>query len=87
MGFIEKLRTQYELHQVNKYTRRRETQSDFEFKNKDYYKANYQNGVYISAPQKIYLWTATVCYLKKAKKRKSIALEQNKTSESYTNIQ
>ncbi|KAI7907860.1 uncharacterized protein BX663DRAFT_492251 [Cokeromyces recurvatus] len=46
MGFIDKLRTQYDLHQVNRYTKRRETQSDFEFKGKDYYQTHYRDGVY-----------------------------------------
>ncbi|KAI9473958.1 MAG: hypothetical protein EXX96DRAFT_652682 [Benjaminiella poitrasii] len=48
MGFIDKLRTQYDLHQVNRYTKRREAHSDFEFKDKDYYRAHYRDGVYTS---------------------------------------
>jgi hypothetical protein len=87
MGFISKLRTQYDLMQLNKYTKRREMQSDFEFKNKDYYKASYHDGVYSNTPQKVRLWSMTLEYLKKTKKRKSLALEQNKTSESYTKTQ
>ena len=67
MDFIEKLRT---LRQVNKYTKRRETNSDFEFKDKDYYKAAYHDGIYSSESKKNDFWSATVRYIKKNKKKK-----------------
>jgi hypothetical protein len=100
MGFIDKLKTQYDLHQVNRYTKRREAQSDFEFKDKDYYRATYRDGVYSSVDntpsfsrrsssssrKSVVAWFAVPDLLKKTtqRKRKSLATEQNKTSESYT---
>lgn len=100
MGFIDKLRTQYDLHQVNRYTKRREEQSDFEFKDKDFYRTNYRDGVYSSMENtspsfsrrsssssrksSVVSWSSTVSDLIKKKKRRSLATEQNKTSESYT---
>jgi hypothetical protein len=93
MGFLDKLRTQYDLHQVNRYTKRREAQSDFEFKDKDYYRATYRDGVYTtddfsrrssSSSRKSIVWTFSDIILMKKKKRRSLATEQNKTSESYT---
>ncbi|KAI8639660.1 hypothetical protein BD408DRAFT_421086 [Parasitella parasitica] len=100
MGFIEKLKTQYDLHQVNRYTKRREAQSDFEFKDKDYYRATYRDGVYScedsmpsfsrrsssSSRRSVGAWFTVPELLRKTtkKKRRSLATEQNKTSESYT---
>jgi hypothetical protein len=101
MGFLDKLRTQYDLHQVNRYTKRREAQSDFEFKNKDYYRATYRDGVYLteqdtspsssrrsssSSRKSVVAWSTVSDLIKKTthKKRRSLATEQNKTSESYT---
>ncbi|KAI8979425.1 hypothetical protein BDF20DRAFT_504367 [Mycotypha africana] len=48
MGIVDKLRTQYALHQVHKYTKRRNSQTDFEPKSKDYYKVHYSDGVYLN---------------------------------------
>jgi hypothetical protein len=94
MGFLDKLRTQYDLHQVTRYTKRREAQSDFEFKDKDYYRQAYQNGVYDSpsisrrsSSSSARSWSNTVFDVIKnstKKKRRSLATELNKTSESYT---
>lgn len=102
MGFLEKLRTQYDLHQVNRYTKRREAQSDFESKNKDYYRATYRDGVYMteqdtaspsssrrsssSSQKSVVAWSTVSDLIKKTthRKRRSLATEQNKTSESYT---
>lgn len=102
MGLLDKIKTQYDLHQVNRYTKRREAQSDFEFKNKDYYRQTYRDGVYMtmdnmesptfsrrsSSNSSNSNWSATVTSLFKrsstSKKRRSLAQEQNKTSESYT---
>ncbi|CAO3620027.1 unnamed protein product [Mucor hiemalis] len=90
MGFLDKLKTQYDLHQVNRYTKRREAQSDFEFKDKDYYRATYRDGVYMdsnsrrsssTSSRKSSIWTFSDII---KKKRRSLATEQNKTSESYT---
>ncbi|KAG2207353.1 hypothetical protein INT47_006827 [Mucor saturninus] len=91
MGFIDKLKTQYDLHQVNRYTKRREEQSDFDFKDKDYYRATYRDGVYSptfsrrsSSSSVVSTWSNNLSDLIFKKKRKSLATEQNKTSESYT---
>ncbi|KAI8881138.1 hypothetical protein K501DRAFT_286535 [Backusella circina FSU 941] len=99
MGFFDKLRTQYDLHQVNKYTRRRGSQSDFEFRDKDYYRAAYRDGVYLedtsvprrsssssSSTRKTAAWSTVSDLIRRSttKKRRSLAHEQNKTSESYT---
>ncbi|KAI9245965.1 hypothetical protein BY458DRAFT_528315 [Sporodiniella umbellata] len=87
MGFFDKLRSQYDLRQVNRYTKRRETSSDFDFKDKDYYKAAYRDGTYASTPQKLDLRSVISGYIRKSRKRKSYALDQNKTSESYSKTQ
>lgn len=101
MGFLDKLRTQYDLHQVNRYTKRREEHSDFEFKDKGYYRATYRDGVYLaeqntspssscrsssSSRKSVVSWSTVSELIRKTthKKRRSLATEQNKTSESYT---
>ncbi|KAI8988726.1 hypothetical protein BDB01DRAFT_782945 [Pilobolus umbonatus] len=94
MGLIDKLRTEYELHQLTRYTKRRDIQTDFEFKNKKYNKNTYKDGVYIKrhsiSPSKSTdplssAWSTVSDILKKTKKkRRSLAENLNKTSEAYT---
>ncbi|KAI8365591.1 hypothetical protein BD560DRAFT_401992 [Blakeslea trispora] len=96
MGLIDKLKSQYDLYQVNQYTKRREGQSGFEFKNKDHYKATYKDGVYADIHKRSSHPTPSshkpgvpslfTDIIKKTtpKKRRSLAVELNKTSESYT---
>ncbi|KAI8080783.1 uncharacterized protein B0P05DRAFT_539613 [Gilbertella persicaria] len=93
MGLLDKLKTQYDLHQVTQYTKRREAYSDFEFKNKDYYKAAYQDGVYADIQKRpsitrrsssMLLVVSDLIKRKTNKKRRSLATELNRTSESYT---
>ncbi|KAI9488408.1 hypothetical protein BDB00DRAFT_848304 [Zychaea mexicana] len=47
MGFIEKLRAQYEMRKVNKYTKRRLSQSQFASHDRTYYDSVYRDGVYL----------------------------------------
>ncbi|KAL1933327.1 hypothetical protein VTP01DRAFT_7417 [Rhizomucor pusillus] len=47
MGLLDKLRTQYELLQLKKFTTRRPEQSNFEFHDREYYEVVYRNGVYL----------------------------------------
>ncbi|OBZ88910.1 hypothetical protein A0J61_03032 [Choanephora cucurbitarum] len=90
MGLIDKLKTQYDLHQVNQYTKRREGQSGFEFKNKEHYKVTYKDGVYADIHMKSSMTHSPKSILTDIirkttpKKRRSLAVELNKTSESYS---
>jgi len=48
MSFIKKIKSQYEMWKITKYTRRRSAMSpDFEQKDSEYYRQNYVNGVYL----------------------------------------
>ena len=49
MSLIKKIKSQYEMWKVTKYTRRRSTMTpEFERKDPDFYKQNYVNGVYLN---------------------------------------
>ncbi|CAI2167269.1 1868_t:CDS:2 [Funneliformis geosporum] len=49
MSLIKKIKSQYEMWKVTKYTRRRSAMTpDFEQKDPDFYKQNYVNGVYLN---------------------------------------
>ncbi|CAG8517940.1 18232_t:CDS:2, partial [Acaulospora morrowiae] len=49
MPFLGKIKSQYEMWKINKYTRRRSTLAkDFEQRDPDFYKQNYVNGVYLN---------------------------------------
>ncbi|CAG8507116.1 10415_t:CDS:2 [Cetraspora pellucida] len=49
MSFFKKLKSQYEIWKINKYTRRRNAMTpDFEQRDPDFYKQNYVNGVYLN---------------------------------------
>ncbi|GAB5585267.1 hypothetical protein Unana1_00167 [Umbelopsis nana] len=47
MGIIDKIRTQYDLLKVEKYTKRRRSETVFEERDKDFYRENYRDGVYL----------------------------------------
>lgn len=47
MGLIDKLRAQYEIRKISKYTERRANQSHFEFHDRAYYDNVYRDGVYV----------------------------------------
>ncbi|CAG8514695.1 20542_t:CDS:2 [Dentiscutata erythropus] len=49
MSFFKKIKSQYEIWKINKYTRRRNAMTpDFEQKDPEFYKQNYVNGVYLN---------------------------------------
>lgn len=49
MGLFDKIKNQYEVWKIEKYTKRRSAMTpDFEQRDAEYYKQNYQNGVYVS---------------------------------------
>ncbi|CAO3689380.1 unnamed protein product [Umbelopsis ramanniana] len=47
MGFIDKIRTQYDLLKVEKYTKRRRSETVFEERDREFYRENYRDGVYL----------------------------------------
>jgi len=47
MGLIDKIRTQYDLLKVEKYTKRRRSETVFEERDRDFYRENYRDGVYL----------------------------------------
>ncbi|ORZ20401.1 hypothetical protein BCR42DRAFT_408688 [Absidia repens] len=47
MGLMDTIKRRYDLRQVNKYTQRRMSQSQFESRDKDYYDAIYMDGAYL----------------------------------------
>ncbi|KAI8344000.1 hypothetical protein BC941DRAFT_407505 [Chlamydoabsidia padenii] len=47
MGFMDTIKRRYELRQVDKYTKRRMFQSQFESKDKNYYNSIYMDGAYL----------------------------------------
>ncbi|KAH8553633.1 hypothetical protein BGW37DRAFT_486490 [Umbelopsis sp. PMI_123] len=47
MGLIDKIRAQYDLLKVDKYTRRRRSESVFEDRDREFYRENYRDGVYL----------------------------------------
>ncbi|KAI8988731.1 hypothetical protein BDB01DRAFT_782969 [Pilobolus umbonatus] len=48
MGLIEKLKSNVEIWKIEKYTKRRPvTTPDFEQKDKEFYRQNYKDGVYL----------------------------------------
>ncbi|KAI9020902.1 hypothetical protein CLU79DRAFT_835904 [Phycomyces nitens] len=96
MGFLDKLRTHYDLQKVEQYTKRREAQSPFEFHDRDYYQTIYQQGVYLdphsssrrssssSSSSSLASLGLSVSRLVRKKRGLSLATEQIKTSESYS---
>ena len=49
MSIVKKIKSQYEMWKVTKYTKRRSTMTpEFERKDPDFYKQNYVNGVYLN---------------------------------------
>jgi hypothetical protein len=51
MGLIDKIRTQVDLIRVDKYTKRRRSETVFQGEDRDFYRDNYQNGVYLHHSQ------------------------------------
>ncbi|KAI8086502.1 uncharacterized protein BX664DRAFT_158939 [Halteromyces radiatus] len=47
MGLVDTLKRRYDLRQVDKYTKRRMSQSQFESRDRDYYNSVYIDGYYL----------------------------------------
>ncbi|KAI8971047.1 hypothetical protein BDB01DRAFT_812550 [Pilobolus umbonatus] len=96
MGLIDKLKNNYEYYKVDKYTKRRNSQSQFTSHDSNYYQQVYRNGSYINPGEvshcektsvplayKQSLWTVLQPF-KKTKKSPSINMKHLNTSEAYT---
>ncbi|KAI9257985.1 hypothetical protein BDA99DRAFT_514934 [Phascolomyces articulosus] len=97
MGFIDKLKAKYEMRKVNKYTKRRLSQSQFASHDRTYYDNVYRDGVYLDKSNTTMdqddksRWSLTDL-LKRSqsinyhhnKHNTSLAASQYKTSETYT---
>ncbi|KAI8137069.1 hypothetical protein BJV82DRAFT_525919 [Fennellomyces sp. T-0311] len=88
MGFIDKLKNQYEMRKVNKYTKRRLSQSQFASHDRTYYDSVYRDGVYIESDTNDKSRWSFTDLLKRSqsmnKNTTSLAASQLKTSETYT---
>ncbi|CDH57252.1 predicted protein [Lichtheimia corymbifera JMRC:FSU:9682] len=90
MGFIGKLKTQYDLRKINKYTKRRLSQSQFASHDREYYNSVYRDGVYLDSDNhqgNKSRWSSTLTDLLKRNPSvtsTSLAASQYKTSETYT---
>ncbi|ORZ21291.1 hypothetical protein BCR42DRAFT_407239 [Absidia repens] len=47
MGLVDTIKRRYDLRQVDKYTKRRMSQSQFESRDRDYYNSIYVDGAYL----------------------------------------
>ncbi|KAI8390951.1 uncharacterized protein BYT42DRAFT_489559 [Radiomyces spectabilis] len=99
MGFMEMVRQRYDMRKVERYTKRRQSQSQFQCHDRSYYEAIYRDGVYLdpsdldTAPSsgqnttrlsyKPQRWSLSDV-LNKKKRSTSLAAAQIKTSETYT---
>ena len=94
MGFIDKLRSQYEMRKVNKYTKRRLSQSQFASHDRTYYDNVYHDGAYLDKGDKddkarwsfadLLKRSQSISYNHGSKHNTSLAASQYKTSETYT---
>ncbi|KAI9315182.1 hypothetical protein BX666DRAFT_1860936 [Dichotomocladium elegans] len=89
MGFMEKLKMQYDLRKINKYTKRRLSQSQFASHDRQYYDTVYRDGVYLESAPDISprrssstRWSALL--KRNGSNSNSLAASQYKTSETYT---
>lgn len=93
---MDKIKNSYDYYKVDKYTKRRVSQSQFESHDRRYYENAYRDGDYIN-PQDMALDTSSqhsrLSYkqsrwsfhdLLKNKKALTVATSQLKTSETYT---
>ncbi|KAG2214326.1 uncharacterized protein EV154DRAFT_489636 [Mucor mucedo] len=96
MGLIDKIKNSYDYYKVDKYTKRRVSQSQFESHDRRYYENAYRDGDYVN-PQDLSTDTSSqhsrLSYkpsrwsfhdLMKSKKQLTVATSQLKTSETYT---
>ncbi|KAL1930547.1 hypothetical protein VTP01DRAFT_10709 [Rhizomucor pusillus] len=88
MGLFEKLRSELDLHKVNKYTKRRVDQSHFASHDRQYYESAYKDGVYVDPmDQNEHVVSAVSSSLRRSLTgmfKKSGPPSQYKTSETYT---
>ncbi|KAK4513614.1 Methionine synthase (5-methyltetrahydrofolate--homocysteine methyltransferase) [Mucor velutinosus] len=98
MGLLDKIKSSYDYYKVDKYTRRRVSQSQFESHDRRYYESIYRDGAYLSPDETSYCdTTATTSHLsykqkgwvlpdllKKSNRKSLVSKSQMKTSETYT---
>ncbi|KAI9354419.1 hypothetical protein BD770DRAFT_392311 [Pilaira anomala] len=97
MGLVDKIKSSYEYYKVDKYTKRRVSQSQFESHDRRYYENAYRDGDYIDprdsasvSSKQSYLtykqprWSFPDMLKKSNKKTLTVAASQLKTSETYT---
>ncbi|ORX42177.1 hypothetical protein DM01DRAFT_1341107 [Hesseltinella vesiculosa] len=89
MGWVTSLKRNYDLHQLNKYTKRRSTQSPFEGRSKAYYDQVYVDGHYktdqlANAKERQRQSLSSILKFSPSRHTPSLATQQLKTSESYT---
>lgn len=96
MGLIEKLKDNFDYYKLDKYTRRRLSQSQFESHDRRYYETVYRDGDYInpttqvrSTPSRSHLsykqsrWSIHELW-RKGSNNKTVAATQLRISETYT---
>ncbi|OAD07615.1 hypothetical protein MUCCIDRAFT_104552 [Mucor lusitanicus CBS 277.49] len=96
MGLLDKIKSSYDYYKVDKYTKRRVSQSQFESHDRRYYESVYRDGAYLS-PDEASSWDTTSSHpsykqkgwvlpdlLKKSNRKSLVAKSQMKTSETYT---
>lgn len=97
MGLIDKIKNSYDYYKVDKYTKRRVSQSQFESHDRQYYENTYRDGDYLSPDQVVHSpnrnsilsykqsrWSFPDLLKKSNSKRTlSVATSQLKTSETY----
>ncbi|KAL9542519.1 hypothetical protein MBANPS3_008569 [Mucor bainieri] len=96
MGLLDKIKSSYDYYKVDKYTRRRVSQSQFESHDRRYYENIYRDGAYLS-PDETSSYDSTPSHLsykqkgwalpdllKKSNRKSLVSKSQMKTSETYT---
>ncbi|KAI8891375.1 hypothetical protein K501DRAFT_281408 [Backusella circina FSU 941] len=94
MGLVDKIKNSIGYYKVDKYTKRRLSQSQFESHDRRYYENAYCNGDYVEPGSNQYKRTSYLSYrdssrwslpdlLKKSNKKPGVAALQLKTSENY----
>lgn len=96
MGLIDKLKSGYDHYKIDKYTKRRVSQSQFESHDRQYYENAYRDGDYLSPEEAIHTpnrnsfllykqsrWSLPDLLKKSNKKTLTVATSQLRTSETY----
>ncbi|KAI8643077.1 hypothetical protein BD408DRAFT_162339 [Parasitella parasitica] len=97
MGFVEKIKSTYDYYKLDKYTKRRVSQSQFESHDRRYYENIYRDGAYLSPEEsnsnnsssshgscKQKRWSLHDLVKKANRKSPAVTASQTKTSETYT---